>query len=114
MEIKENYSKLAESGLDQDEVTKMQEIFSRFENIEKVILYGSRAMGRWKAYSDIDLTIVGKAVTMEQIHEIESDLDYLLMPYKIDLSILDQINNPELLEHIERVGIPFFEKQRLI
>jgi hypothetical protein len=36
------------------------------------------------------------------------------MPYKIDLSILDQINNPELLEHIERVGIPFFEKQRLI
>jgi type I restriction enzyme S subunit len=111
VEIKENYSKLAESGLDQDEVTKMQEIFSRYGNIEKVILYGSRAMGRWKPYSDIDLTVVGEEITQDQIHEIENDLDYLLMPYKIDLSIMKSINNPELLEHIARVGIPFFDKQ---
>lgn len=110
MEIKESYSKLTDSGLEQNEVLQMQKIFSRFENIEKVILYGSRAMGNWKPYSDIDLTVVGKGVTLEDIHEIENELDYLLMPYKIDLSILAQIKNRDLLEHIERVGIPFFEK----
>ncbi len=70
MEIKENYSKLPASGLDQDEILKMQEIFSRHENIDKVILYGSRAMGNWKPYSDIDLTVIGKGVTLEQIHEM--------------------------------------------
>ncbi len=110
MEIKENYSKLPASGLDQDEILKMQEIFSRHENIDKVILYGSRAMGNWKPYSDIDLTVIGKGVTLEQIHEIENDLDYLLLPYKIDLSIRNQIKNPDLLEHINEVGVPFFEK----
>lgn len=110
MEIKENFSKLHASGLDQDEILNMQEIFSRHENIEKVILYGSRAMGNWKPYSDIDLTVLGKGVTLDQIHEIENELDYLLLPYKIDLSIFDHIKNKDLLSHIDRVGIPFFER----
>lgn len=110
METKENYSKLVNSGLGQDEILKMQEIFSRFENIYKVILYGSRAMGNWKPYSDIDLTILGNQITLDQIHEIENELDYLLLPYKIDLSIFDHIKNKDLLSHIDRVGIPFFER----
>jgi len=29
---------------------------------------------------------------------------------KIDLSLLRQIENPELLEHIQRVGVVFFER----
>ena len=37
-------------------------------------------------------------------------LDDLLLPYKIDLSIYHKIENKEFVEHIDRVGINFYEK----
>ncbi len=39
-----------------------------------------------------------------------NELDELLLPYEIDLSIKSHIRNEELLEHIERVGQIFWER----
>ena len=61
--------------------------------------------------SDIDLTLHGKDLTLKLLHKIENQLDELLLPYKIDLSIFNQISNPDLIEHILRVGITFFEPE---
>jgi predicted nucleotidyltransferase len=110
MKIIEKNFNLTDSGLDSDEILKMRKVFSKYLNIQKVILYGSRAMGKWKPYSDIDLTVLGNEVSLEDIHEIECELDYLLLPYKIDLSIVDQIGNQDLVEHINRVGIVFYDR----
>ena len=33
------------------------------------------------------------------------------MPYKIDLSFFDQIENPALISHIQRVGTNFYENK---
>jgi len=35
----------------------LQSVFSKYTEIQKVIIYGSRARGNFKASSDIDLTI---------------------------------------------------------
>jgi hypothetical protein len=37
-------------------------------------------------------------------------LDDLLLPYKIDLSLLREIDNPQLLDHIDRVGQVFNQR----
>ncbi|MEX2589837.1 MAG: hypothetical protein WD334_06505 [Chitinophagales bacterium] len=42
---------------------------------------------------------------------LETKLEYLLLPWKIDLSTLDQIDNPDLLNHIERVGKEFYNRK---
>ena len=110
MEIKETYSKLANSGLEEEEITRMIEIFSKQGKIKKVILYGSRAMGTWRPNSDIDLTIQGESLTLDKQFEIENELDDLMMPYKIDISLLHHIKNQDLLDHINEVGIVFFER----
>lgn len=86
-------------------------MFSAHPHIEQVILYGSRAKGNYRNGSDIDLTIKGEAVTLSQLLKIENELDDLLLPYKIDLSLLHQINDPDLIDHIRRLGIVFYEKQ---
>ncbi len=70
-----------------------------------MILYGSRAKG-----SDIDLTIVGDALTQSHLLKIANELDDLLLPYKIDLSLMRQIEDEALLEHIRRVGEVFYER----
>jgi predicted nucleotidyltransferase len=83
-------------------------LFKKFPKIKKVILYGSRAKGNFKTGSDIDLTVDAPDMTLSELLEIENDLDDLLLPYKIDLSLLHHIDNPALLEHIERIGKIFY------
>lgn len=92
------------TGLDKTDIEKIQEIFACHREVEKVILYGSRAKGNYKPASDINLTLVGKDLNLTIQQEIESELDDLLLPYKFDISIYHQISNKDLIGHIERVG----------
>jgi len=41
---------------------------------------------------------------------MKNDLDDLLLPYIIDLSVQNDIKSDELLEHKKRVGISFYER----
>ena len=73
-------------------------------------MYGSRAKGNFKIGSDIDLTLSGEALTSDLCSTIESALDDLLLPYTIDLSVFNELNHAELREHIERVGVVFYQR----
>lgn len=97
-------------GLAESTIAVINDAFSACQQIERVILYGSRAKGTQRNGSDIDLTIVGNEVTHGQLLALANQLDDLLLPYKIDLSLLRQIENPDLLDHIRRVGVVFFER----
>ena len=61
-----------EYGLDDSDMKLMQQIFSQVGNIEKVLLYGSRAKGTNKAFSDIDLTLVGDRLTDSNLMDVMS------------------------------------------
>lgn len=102
--------KNGEFGLKRSTIEQIKAVFSRHPQVERVILYGSRAKGNYRAGSDIDLTIVGNSLTLSDLFQIEHELDELLLPYKIDLSLFHQIDNPELLEHIGRVGQIFYQR----
>ena len=39
-------------------------------------------------------------------------LDDLMLPYTIDLSVFDTLNHAELEEHIERVGVLFYDRKK--
>lgn len=97
-------------GLSDLDIKLIQEVFSKHNNINRVFLYGSRAKGNYKIGSDIDLTIEGNNLTLTDLFMIENELDDINLPYKIDLSLLHQIENSNLLDHIHRVGIEFYKK----
>lgn len=97
-------------GLKEETVEKIQEVFASFPQVDKVILYGSRAKGNYKIGSDIDLTLKGETLNLTVLNKISLKLDDLYLPYTFDLSVYKHINNQELIEHIERVGIEFFSK----
>ena len=44
-------------GLKDIELAKLNEVFAANERIERVILYGSRAKGNYKPFSDVDITL---------------------------------------------------------
>lgn len=70
---------------------------------------GSRDAVRYSAQVGlIDLTFEGKNLSLNLIYQIAVDLDDLLLPYFFDLSIKEKITNPDLLDHIKRVGMEFY------
>lgn len=97
-------------GLEEPVQDKIKECLSKFEHIEEAIIYGSRAKGNYRRGSDIDLTLKGERFTLSDLLKLENEIDDLLLPYTFDLSILHQITNPDLIDHIERVGKVFYTK----
>ena len=94
-------------GLKKTTIEAINGVFRKNRNIDEVILYGSRAMGNYKTGSDIDLVLKGTKLSLTDLLKIENELDDLMLPYKIDVALYHQINNPELIEHIQRVGKSF-------
>jgi uncharacterized protein len=97
-------------GLKNIDIENIRAVFELHPEVERVILFGSRAKETYKPSSDIDLTLVGTKLNLTIQQKIEQELDDLLLPYKFDISIYHQIQNRELIEHIERVGKLFFLK----
>ena len=97
-------------GLPESTVEKICAVFSGYPDIERAVLYGSRAKGNFKPASDIDLTLYGAYLTAPLCATIADALDELLLPYEIDLSLFDHLDSSELREHIARVGIVFYQR----
>ncbi|WP_342084350.1 nucleotidyltransferase domain-containing protein [Dyadobacter sp. OTU695] len=97
-------------GLSEKTIRVIQGVFAKHPQIQQAILYGSRAKGNYRNGSDIDLVLVGSELDLSQLFKIELELDDLLLPYKIDLAAYHKIENQELIDHIDRVGVIFFER----
>ena len=98
-------------GLKEETIDKINEVFSKYSEIKKVIIYGSRAKGSYKNGSDIDLTLIGENIKLELLNKIDNELDNLMLPYSFDLSAYKELTNKEFIEHIDRVGLVFFNRE---
>ncbi len=98
-------------GLKEHTIEAIQNTFAKYPQIEKVLLYGSRARGNFRNGSDIDLTLKGESLESRLLFKIENELDDLLLPYKIDLSIYHKIENQDFLDQIDQYGIVFYRKE---
>ena len=98
-------------GLKPEVISRLQAVFAQFSQIDRVVLYGSRAKGTFRNGSDINLTIVLKPGVEPgpDLHaEISERIESLDLIYTIDLSFFNDIKNPALVDHIKRVGVRFY------
>ena len=96
-------------GLKDEVITNICNVFSNFAEIEKVIIYGSRAKGNYKNGSDIDLTLFGDGLEYSILSKLDFQLEELYLPYTFDISIFNMISNADLKEHISSVGQVFYD-----
>lgn len=100
-----------EFGLKAETIEKIRSVFARHPEIDQALLYGSRAKGNYKNGSDIDLTLLGGAtLSTDVLYRVLRELDDLLLPYSFDVSIHSHLEDADLLDHIRRVGTPFYRK----
>lgn len=95
-------------GLSGADISSINKVFERFP-VAKVVIYGSRAISNYRHASDIDLTVMN-LMDRDVFTRLKGELDDLLLPYKVDLLLYPQIDNPDLIEHIQRVGKVLFCK----
>ncbi len=98
-----------DTGLSPKTIHALEGVFKQFDAIDKVVLYGSRALGTHKPGSDIDLALFGSEITPDLTASIAILIDDLLLPYTLDLTAYALIDNDALREHIDRVGIELFQ-----
>ena len=90
-------------GLPATVLQLLQSYFVSHPQIVKVVIYGSRAMGRETPGSDIDLAIITQG-EQDLSGSVQSDLEELPTPYLFDVVDYKRITHQPLREHIDRVG----------
>lgn len=98
-------------GLPSASISALRSVLARHPGVEGARIYGSRAKGNYRPGSDIDLTLLGGELTQDDLLRIEVEIEALGLPYQVDLSLFDHIENLALRDHIERVGQVFFDAQ---
>lgn len=103
-------ARLNATGLSQETLGLIRDVFQRYPSVGRVVLFGSRAKGTARPESDIDLALDGD-VAPDTASRIAFDLDDLPLPYRFDVKLLGSIQHSELRNHIERVGIELYRSQ---
>ncbi len=99
-------------GLTDQVIKRIAQVFDDFAEVEEALLYGSRAQGNYRPGSDIDLTLSGESLDLTLLNQITLRLDDLLLPYTFDISIYQHIKDKDLLDHIARVGVCFYKRNK--
>lgn len=100
-------------GLNDRDMNFIVQTISTFDEIEKAVLFVSRAKGNYSAGSDIDIAIYGKKVDIHVVSKLHSLLeDQSHMPYLFDVIDGSHLMHQVLKEHIERVGQVIYEKSK--
>ncbi len=90
----------------------MQQAISCFEEIEKVVLFGSRALGNYKTGSDVDLAIYGADVDRKTVRRLSEQLnENYPLPYFFDVVDYNALENENLIKHIDAYGKFIFRKK---
>ncbi|GAB2474490.1 nucleotidyltransferase domain-containing protein [Algoriphagus taiwanensis] len=102
-----------EFGLLESDMISIREELRKNKSVERAFLFGSRAKGNFRSGSDVDLALKGKSLDFETIRQISYFLnEETIMPYKFDVVNYHSIQEPELVLHIDRVGVKIFNRKK--
>ncbi|WP_053405524.1 nucleotidyltransferase family protein [Persicobacter sp. CCB-QB2] len=99
-------------GISEQSWRQLIEALSRFPQIERAVIFGSRALGNYKRGSDIDLAIYGKQVDERLLFQLRSFIEEeTFIPYFMDILHYEKITHLPLRNHIDQEGKVIFAKQ---
>ena len=96
-------------GLSADTINLITRNIAGNPGVHRIILFGSRAKGHPRPGSDIDLAVSGKSLTLQDILDMSVKMDRLELAYKVDILHYEKTQDPDVREHIRRVGVTLFK-----
>ena len=97
-------------GLEQHIIDKLIAVFEQHSKVDKALVFGSRAKGNYRPDSDIDIALKGPDLNTDDIIAMSVAFEEKGISHKIDLINYDTIKEPDLKDHIDRVGIELYSR----
>lgn len=99
-------------GLTEKQINEIREIIASYPEVDKAIIFGSRAIDTFKEASDVDIAIVGEKCDLLLIAKIKDHLeDETYLPFFFDIIACKSIKSPELKKHIQTKGKILFQRE---
>ena len=95
-------------GLAERHYDEMARVFRRYPQIEKVLIFGSRAKGTEKPWSDFDLAVVAPTLSDRDFSNLWNEIDDLPIVFKLDLLHWDRLGQTPLKNKIVQEGRRFY------
>lgn len=89
-------------GIGDDILAKIRGVIVQYPHVLSAGIYGSRARGDYKNYSDIDIAVHGPKLTEREFSNLCFDIEGLPIIFKMDITHVDTLGNKDLLEKIRR------------
>ena len=100
-------------GLTALEMDTINAILERHPEVLEALIFGSRAMGRHRTGSDVDIALKGEKLTLNTVSKIIYELnEETNLPYMFDILNYHTINEPALTDHIDRVGLSIYHRKK--
>ncbi len=100
------------AGLKPEYRRQIISILAANPKVERVILFGSRASGEAKSASDIDLALYGKQLSLADLAALQAELEETNIPQRIDLILVQDIDNPAMIREIEEKGVEWYRRDK--
>ncbi len=88
----------------------LTDVFSSYPELEKVVLFGSRASGAARHWSDIDLATHGIVGARYRLGRLALDLEDTSIPQRCDVLAYEEIDYAPLKEHVNNTGIVIYAR----
>lgn len=87
-------------------------IFSKYREIDKVMLFGSRARGDYRSNSDVDLCIFGDDITHLILAKIDMEINELNTPLSFDILAFNELSKQKLIKNILSEGVVIYHGEK--
>ena len=87
---------------------ELQSIFKKYKEIEKVILFGSRARQDNNYNSDIDLCLFGEKITHLTHAKVTMDIEEINTPLSFDILNFNELTKENLIKNIKNEWIVIY------
>lgn len=96
-------------GLSETIRDSLNDVFAQFPKVDRVLVYGSRATGRYRPQSDIDLAVLAPTMSDREFSSLWMALDDLPILFRLDVSLWHEVTNPVLKKAMLDDGIPLYQ-----
>lgn len=93
-------------GIDNETLDIIKKILAKNRKIEKRVIFGSRATGKYKKNSDIDICLYGN-ISFREISSLKGEFNESDCIYKVDLVSYNRLENIKFKKNIDEEGMKF-------
>ncbi|TCP28862.1 hypothetical protein EV207_11598 [Scopulibacillus darangshiensis] len=102
------------TGISKRFISELQSYSSKNGQIEKIVLFGSRAREDYRRSSDVDLAIFTRKSSHTRQNLIELTINEMTTPLKIDVIFMDRLTKEKLIFNIRKEGVVIYEQGKAL